>query len=313
MSAGRERARRPLQGVIPVVAIPLDERGNIDLDSLRGLVERLVGAGVHGVAALGVAGEIWGLTDDERRAVARAVVDQAGGRVPVVVGASHQSAEAAAVLAREAADAGADVLMVMPPYFIKPSAEGLEQYYGLVARSAGVPVMIQDNPGWTGVSIPVDLMGRLAAIPEVRYAKVEVPSPPAKIAQVAERMGDRLAVLGGLGGNWLPEELARGARGTMPAAIMPQVYVRVWDLWQAGRQAAARRVFHRYHPLIRLTGLPSVGLAMAKYVLWRAGWIATPRARHPLPALGPQDRADVDQVLEELEILEVMRGRRSPD
>src|SRR5713226_6121011 len=129
----------PLAGVIPIVATPFDDRGGLDLDSLRRVVDYLIDAGAHGVAALGVAGEIYALTDAERRAVAQTVVKQAAGRLPVVVGASHN---------------GADVLMVMPPSFIKPAEQGIYEYYAMIAEAARIPIMIQDNPGWTGVTIP---------------------------------------------------------------------------------------------------------------------------------------------------------------
>jgi 4-hydroxy-tetrahydrodipicolinate synthase len=301
-----------LEGVIPIVATPFDDRGRVDVGGLRRVVDFLIGAGVQGIAALGVAGEIYALTDDERRAVARTVVAHAAGRVPVVVGASHNSGEAAAVLALEAADAGADVLMVMPPYFIKPTPDAVEAYYAMIAGAAKIPIMIQDNPGWTGVTLSIDLMVRLAQIPEVRYAKVETPAPAAKISALGRAAGGRLVLLGGLGGNWFVEELARGARGTMPAAIMPQVYVAVWSLWQAGAHAEARSLFHRYHGLIRLTNQPGFGLAMVKHVLWQAGVIDTPRVRNPLPLLDAQDREDLERVVAELEVLAVMQGRRVP-
>ena len=301
-----------LEGVIPIVATPFDDRGRVDVDGLHRVVDFLIGAGVQGIAALGVAGEVYALTDGERRTVARSVVAHAAGRVPVVVGASHNSGEAAAALALEAADAGADVLMVMPPHFIKPAPDAIEAYYAMIAGAAKIPIMIQDNPGWTGVTLSVELMVRLAQIPEVRYAKVETPAPAAKISALGRAAGGRLVLLGGLGGNWFVEELARGARGTMPAAIMPQVYVAVWNLWRAGAHGEARSLFHRYHGLIRLTNQPGFGSAMVKHVLWQAGVIATPRVRNPLPRLDAQDREDLERVVAELEILAVMQGRRVP-
>src|SRR3989442_1110094 len=169
-----------------------------DLDSLRRVVDYLIDAGAHGVAALGVAGEIYALTDAERRAVAQTVVKQAAGRVPVVVGASHNGAEAAAALAREAAAAGADVLMVMPPSFIKPAEQGIYEYYAMIAEAARIPIMIQDNPGWTGVTIPTDLIIRLADLPLIRYVKVETPAPLPKVSELTRTAGDRLTLLGGL-------------------------------------------------------------------------------------------------------------------
>lgn len=288
-----------LRGVVPIVPTPFHADGTLDLPGLRRVVDYLVGAGVHGLAVLGVASEVYALTDAERLQVAETAVAQAGGRLPVVAGCSHASGQAAATTARELAAAGADVLMVMPPHFVKPSPPALLEYYALVAGAVDVPLMIQDNPGWTGVEIPVDLYGKLARVDGIEYAKVEVPHPPTKMRAVP----DGLTLLGGLAGNWLLEELAAGSQGTMPASLMPQIYVRVWDLWQAGDHAGARALFHRYHPAIRVSAQQSVGFAMVKHLLWRLGVLESPTVRNPLAQLSAADEADLDAVVEELDLV----------
>jgi 4-hydroxy-tetrahydrodipicolinate synthase len=301
---------KPIRGIVPIVPTPFAENGALDLASLRRVVDYLVVAGVHGLAVLGVAGEIYALTDAERLAVVETAVDQAAGRLPVLAGSSHASAEAAAVVAHDAASAGADALLVMPPSFVKPGDAALVEYYAAVAAAAGVPVMVQDNPAWTAVTIPVTVYRELAAIEGVDYAKVEVPYPPAKVREVREAVGDRLTILGGLAGNWLFEELAAGAVGTMPATIMPEVYLRIWEAWEAGDHGGARALFDRYHPVIRITSQQSVGFAMVKNLLWRLGVIATPRVRNPLRPLAAADLASFDAVLASVGLLPPRRSER---
>jgi 4-hydroxy-tetrahydrodipicolinate synthase len=120
--------------------------------------------------------------------------------------------------------------------------------------------------------------------------------------EVREALGDRPTIRGGQAGNWFPEELAAGSVGTMPASLMPEVYVGVWELWQSGDVAGARALFNRYHPAIRVTAQQSVGFAMVKHLLWKQGVIASPRVRNPLGPLGDADRADLEAVVAELSL-----------
>src|SRR5262249_276174 len=156
----------------------------------------------------------------------------------------------------------------------------------------------------TGVEISADVYRGLAAVAGIEYAKVEVPHPPTKMRAV-RTAADGLTLLGGLAGNWLPEELAAGSEGTMPASLMPQVYVQVWDLWEAGDHGGARSLFGRYHPAIRVTAQQSVGFAMVKHLLWRLGVIESPAVRNPLNQLTAADQADLDAVVDELDLLDV--------
>jgi 4-hydroxy-tetrahydrodipicolinate synthase len=289
-----------VRGIVPIVPTPFSDDGAVDLASLRRLVDHLIDAGVHGLAVLGVASETYALTDAERLAVIETAADQTAGRVPLLAGNSHASGEAAASLARAAEAAGAEMLLVMPPHFVKPTARTLVDYFAAVAQAVEIPLMIQDNPGWTSVQISIPVFRELAELPNVTHAKIEVPHPPTKMREVRAAVGDRFTILGGLAGNWLLEELAAGCVGTMPAAIMPETYVAVWERWEAGDADGARELFDRNHPLIRVTAQQSVGFAMTKHLLWKAGVIASPRVRNPLPQLSPDDLADLEAVLRTL-------------
>jgi 2-keto-3-deoxy-L-arabinonate dehydratase len=257
---------------------------------------------------LGVAGEIYALTDAERVAVIETAVDQAAGRLPVLAGSSHASGEAAATVAAEAEAAGAEMLLVMPPSFVKPSDAALVDYYGTIADAVGIPLMVQDNPAWTSVTMSISVYKQLAEIERIELAKIEVPYPPAKVREVRNATGDRFTILGGLAGNWLFEELDAGAVGTMPGTIMPDVYAGIWEAWDAGKVDSARAMFDRYHPVIRITSQQSVGFAMLKHLLWRLGVIESPRVRNPLRPLDPADLVAFETVLDSVGLLPAPRG-----
>lgn len=297
-----------LSGLIPIAPTPFTPDGDVDPAGLRSVVGYLLGAGVHGVAVLGMASEAYSLTEAERETVIATAAEAIDGRVPLVAGCSHQSSRAAASLARATEKAGAGVLMVMPPHMVKPGRDDLVDYFEAVAGAAGVPIMIQDNPNWTGVDLPIEVYARLAEIEGVRYAKVETRHPPTTIRGVRGAVGARLTILGGAAGNWLPEELASGSAGIMPGSLMPHVFVRVLDLWAGGERRAAGSLFNRYHPLIRISSQATLGIAMTKHLLWRLGVIADPGVRRPVHPLSEADRADLDAVCDDLDLLPVLRG-----
>ena len=137
--------------------------GSLDLPSLRRLTEFQLASGVHGVAVLGMASEAFALTAAERRLITTTVAEVVAGAVPLVVGVAATSTVTAVEQAREAAAAGADAVMVLPPFMVAPSPAQLPEFYAAVA-AAGPEVMVQDAPGVTGVAMsPQQLveLGRL--------------------------------------------------------------------------------------------------------------------------------------------------------
>jgi 4-hydroxy-tetrahydrodipicolinate synthase len=300
-----------LSGVIPIVPTPFDVDGDIDLGSFRNVLDYLVQSGVHGVAVLGMASEGFAVTDRERDLLVRTAAEQVNGAVPLVVGCSHSSAHAVAELAVASSDAGADALMVMPPALGSPIPAAVVEYFAAVDAAVDIPIMVQDNPAWTGMRIQASVYEKIADLAHVSYVKVETPHPPTTMRLISDVVGDSLILFGGLAGNWLPEELRSGIAGTMPASIMPQVYVGVWELWASGRHDEALALFHRFHPVIRVSGQPSIGIAMAKQLLVSAGAIKAPFVRSPLRQLSDQDRNDLEAVAAELDLIDVMRGTRT--
>src|SRR5690242_3774301 len=149
------------EGILPAVTTPFAAAGDVDLDALAANVAALLDAGVHGLVATGTMGEAGSLSREERRDVVAAVAGAAGGRVPVIAGVSSATADLAGALGADAAAAGADAVMCLPPLGYRADERELEAFYGAVGEAAGLPLMIYNNPEASGVDLSPATLLRL--------------------------------------------------------------------------------------------------------------------------------------------------------
>lgn len=289
-----------LEGVYPILATPFTDTGEVDEASLRELVRFLLHAKVNGIALFGNASEMYTLLDRERELIADIVKDEVKGRVPLVFGSGHTGLEGAVQLSKWAQKAGADALMVLPPYMVKPDGKRMVEYFAAIAKAVDLPIMLQDAPIASGIAIPVATMVKLAKeFDNIAYVKVEAPPTTVKITEVIEQSEGRLAVFGGLNGNYYYEELCRGAVGTMPACEFPDVCVNIYEQFRAGNKDAARALFYQYLPFIRIGTIPGFAMAVHKEVLKAGGVIRSAHVRNP--------NAPIDETLR-MEALQTLHG-----
>ena len=272
-----------LRGCIPILVTPFSEDGALDLASLRREIDWVIAEGASGVACLAIASEGYKLTEAERDQVVTSTVRDVAGRVPVIASADGPGVEPATDRARRAARLGADVLMVLPPYFVKPDADGMVSYYAQVADTSGIPVMLQDAPQLTGVAMNPSLWARMVEeTPGFRYVKVEgMPQGPT-ISEAIRLCRGRLGVFCGWGGLSLLDALERGAVGNMPAPNFTRFFAEVQRLWDEGNRAEAERQFDAGLPFV-VWSMQSIdhSVAAAKEELRRRGVIASARLRQP--------------------------------
>ncbi len=283
-----------LQGVIPILATPFSHDGSIDLDSQLRLVDDLLEQGAHGLGAFGNAGEGYALLASEKRQLLEAIARHVGGKVPLVVGVGATGARVAVEDCREFESLGADALMVLPPYYLKPDADGLAAFYQDIGEAVKIPIVVQDAPLLSGVPMPPAMLAKLAdSIERIEYVKVEAPPTAPKITATAAAAGDTLTLLGGLNGQFLIEEIQRGARGTMPAADMTHDFVGIFDALEAGDEDRAWEAYTRILPLVRYELQPGLGVSAAKHNLVARGVIKTATVRAPTRSL---DAAGLDEL-----------------
>ena len=295
---------KELTGVIPITATPFDSEGRVDEDSIVSLVEFEARCGVHGLNVLGIMGEFHKLTELERRRVAEVFIKSAAGRFPIVVGTSHAGTGACIELSQAAEEAGAAALMVAPPPGLKGDGAILA-HYRAVAAAVSVPIVVQDEPVTTGVIMSPDLLAHIAQVlPACRYVKLEEPPTPTKLTALRRLPGgDRLRIFGGMNGMFFFEELSRGAVGIMTGVAVPDVLVRVYDLFRAGDAAGAAAMYDRYASYIRYEGQQGIGLALRKEVLRLRGAIRSSYVRPPGPTLDDVTRAELRAILERSKVL----------
>jgi 4-hydroxy-tetrahydrodipicolinate synthase len=242
-------------------------------------------------------GEAHKLTEDERQAVIERFVRRAAGRVPVVVGTSAAATDLAIRYARQAEDLGAAALMVAPPTNLR-HLDAVREYYHRVHDATTLPIVVQDEPVFSGVVMPASFLASITdALPRARAIKLEEIPSPVKAAQVLAAARQPVAVYGGMGGVYFYEELLRGAAGTMTGFAFPEILVGIHRAFAGGDRDGARANFYRYLPLIRYEGQPVIGLAIRKEILKWRGVIGSAAVRHPGPSLDPGSHAELGELL----------------
>ena len=159
------------KGSLPALVTPFTPDGELDLDTLKMLVEWHVDQGSHGLVPVGTTGESPTLTHDEHRLVIEEVVRSAAGRIPVIAGAGSNSTREGIGLIRHAADVGADAALVVTPYYNKPTQAGVLTHFRLVADATDLPVMLYDIPPRSVVPIEVETLVRAAEHPNIVAVK----------------------------------------------------------------------------------------------------------------------------------------------
>jgi dihydrodipicolinate synthase/N-acetylneuraminate lyase len=284
-----------MTGVYPILVTPFDEQSRIDEESVRRLVEYNLGAGVHGLG-IAMASEILKLTEAERDQITRIVVDQVGGRVPVVVNTGGPATDVALFYSRRAQELGADALMCQPPTLSPPTPTEVRSYFKALSDAVTIPIFIQDT---ASAHVSASLARQIAEeSPNVRYTKVESAPPAQMVGENVRVAGHLLTVFGGAGATYLIEEIRRGVQGTMPWSSTPHELVEIWNRARSGDDAGAEAVFYRtIVPLNRLSaGNLNQAVQVHKEVLRQKGIITTSRVRGPADSLDPDIVADLERL-----------------
>jgi 4-hydroxy-tetrahydrodipicolinate synthase len=288
-----------LEGVYSVLPTPFTAAGEVDDDSLRRVIDLFIDAGVNGVTALGVTGEVARLEDRERQRVLETVTTHVNGRIGVVAGTTAEGTRTCISYSRAAKAAGATAVMVSPPRMPKLNSEAVVRHYHALADAVDIEIVVQDYPPISGYAMEASLLARIAKeLPRARTIKLEDPPTPFKTSRILEQAaGTDVRIFGGLGGVFLLEELMAGATGAMTGFAFPEILVQIVKLFRAGRVDDAADVFYRTVPLMRFEFQEGIGMAIRKEVLHRRGALASPATRAPASQLDRSTREALDRVM----------------
>jgi 2-keto-3-deoxy-L-arabinonate dehydratase len=302
----------PLTGVVPVVPTIFHDDQSVDLDGTARVVDYLIDAGVDGLCLLANYSEQFSLTDAERDAIARTLLGRIGGRLPVIVTASHYSARVAAERSRAAQDAGAAMVMIMPPFFgatLTVPGPAVIEYFKQVTDAIQIPVMVQDAP-LSSTPLPVSLLIDLVRqVPQVQYAKIEVPQAADKLHSLVSALGSSLpGPFDGEESVTLIPDLDAGAAGTMPSSMVPAELGQIIRCYAAGDRAGAVSAWEELLPLIHFENR-QCGLRAQKIMLAEGGIIASDRTRAPLGPVSPRTRRGLIELAAARDLLIMRWGR----
>ena len=287
------------KGVFTIAATPFLPDGALDTDSLDTMTDFYMEKGATGLTILGIMGEAGKLSASESATVIERICARA--TVPVIVGVSAPGFAQIEATTEVAMAKGAAGVMVAPPSSLRTDAQIVGYYRTLGDRLGRTPWVIQDFPLVTNVQIdPKVILQIVEDNPACVMLKHEDWPGLEKIAalRAASDAGSRrISILCGNGGQFLLEEMIRGADGAMTGFAYPEMMRDVTKLMAAGDEAAARDIFDAYLPLVRYESQPGLGLAIRKYILAKRGAIAHATVRAPGPKLSSAAISEIETLI----------------
>jgi 4-hydroxy-tetrahydrodipicolinate synthase len=289
--------KKEFKGIIPILQTPFMSDGKVDYEKVKDIVEFCISSGAHGVGT-GFGSEFYALSDEERKKLTEKIVDAVNGRVPVIVAGGHSSAEVAKDVCKHAEDAGADGLLVVPPYVAPSTLEFIKRYYSLIASSVNIPIIVQDAPSASKVTLPSTfIVGLAREYSSIKYVKVETNPSLQKISELYSLSNSKLILFGGMGGRMMIEEYFRGAKGNMPGCALVDLFVRVFNYLEEGKVRDAMDTFYtRLLPILNYESQEGYFLSCEKYLLMVRGVTSSTVTRTMTP-LDEKSKIEFDRLI----------------
>ena len=293
----------PFGQVLVALVTPFTADGEVDWPGVEKHIDDVITAGADGIVVTGTTGETSTLTDPEKVKLVEVGKAVAGGRAKIITGGGSNETAHAIELYKASEKVGADGVMIVTPYYNKPTQSGVLTHFRLIADATDLPVILYDIPGRTGVPIHYETLLRAAKHPNIRAVK-DAKGDFSEVSRVLNQTD--LLYFSGDDANVLPH-LAIGAVGLIgvTANVAPTPYRRIVDAVNAGDLATATAQHKALEPLVRALMTHVPGTVAAKYVLHGLGRISTPRVR--LPLVGPED-FEAAQIEDELALVGELEG-----
>jgi 4-hydroxy-tetrahydrodipicolinate synthase len=241
---------KKLSGTFTVMVTPFTPDGQLDEKGFRGNIDWYIEEGIHGVICLGSTGEFANLTIEERKGVIDLTVDQVKGRVPIMAGTAANSTRETIEMTKYAKDAGADAALIVAPFYGLPTQEDLYEHYKSISENVSIPIMVYNNPGFSGVDMLPPLIERLAAIDNILYLK-ESTGDIKRVHELLRCCGDGIDVWCGWD-DLAYEFFLLGCRGWVApiANFMPKTSAELFTLVEKKAYEEAKALFFKMLPLL---------------------------------------------------------------
>jgi 4-hydroxy-tetrahydrodipicolinate synthase len=284
----------PFQGVITALVTPF-KNGEVDYAAFERLIEHQIAAGVHGVVPVGTTGETSTLSMDEHEAIVKLCVDRVAGRIKVIAGAGSNNTHETMHLARHAKSVGADAVLVVAPYYNKPSQEGMYQHFKALNDNVEVPVLLYNVPGRTVVDLSNDTITRLAKLPNIVGIK-DATGEVDRLSQMRLDIKDGFAFISGDDPTFLGY-LAHGGHGVISVTsnVAPAACVALYEAAVQGDFETARQWQDRLITLDKVL-FADASPSPTKYAMSRLG-LCSEEVRLPIAPCAQSVRPLVDAAM----------------
>jgi 4-hydroxy-tetrahydrodipicolinate synthase len=293
---------KDIKGVIAAIATPFDKRGKLDVKGLQKLTQYAVKGGCHGIMTSGGTGEFPHLSREEKKMITQAVADVAKGKSKILAGTAACSTMEAVELCRDAKAGGADAVILVPPYYFKLPDESIYEHFKAVAQNAGLPVVIYNNPLYTGNNMSPELIARISKINGIIGLKQSNPDL-GQLVEVLRTARKGFAMLTGIDSQFYPA-LCVGADGifSTAACVAPRMMVDIYDAFLQGDHEKALATHMKLQILNRFLEYDPGYVAPCKEALKMMGLPGGP-VRAPLPSLTSTQRSDLRDALKKLQLI----------
>ncbi|MCS7108428.1 MAG: 4-hydroxy-tetrahydrodipicolinate synthase [Sulfolobales archaeon] len=294
-------SKETLNGVIVAIVTPFKDDYELDLEGLRTLTNYLVYKGVHGIMTPGGNGEFPHLLPDERIKVVETVRESTPSHVSVIACVSACGLKEALTYVKHAADVGADGIISTPPYYYKLPHESLFEFFRTLSEKSEIPVIVYNNPSYTGHNITPQLMAKIASLNNVIGMK-QSNSDIGQTSEIIRLVGHKISVLTGIDSQFFPT-LCIGGRGifSTAACVVPRHMVKLYEEFTGGNYRKAFEIHVKLQELFKFFEYEPGYVAPCKEALRMLNLPAGP-VRKPLPSLSREEVEELKHVLTKLEL-----------
>jgi 4-hydroxy-tetrahydrodipicolinate synthase len=291
-----------LEGAITAIVTPFKKDGSFDVSTMQKLVKFQLDGGINGIVVCGSTGEAATLNDEEYAQVVKCVVDEVGGKVPVIAGAGSNDTQKAIKFSQIARDAGVDALLQVTPYYNKPTQNGLVAHFKAIAEAVDLPIILYNVPGRTGSNVLPPVIVRIAnEVPQVIAVK-EASGSVEQMGEIIRSAPSGFAVLSGDDAITLPM-MVLGGKGCI-SVVANEVPMEFTNLCQAalkGDWDKARQLHFKLLNLMKINFIESNPIPV-KTALSMMGYLQE-NFRLPLVPIEDKNRMAVEKCLKELGLI----------
>jgi len=297
-----ELSAKSLEGIIPAIPTPFTRNDEVDEDGLRKLVNHVVRNGVHGIMTTGGNGEFPHLLADERKRVVEVVVDELSSKVPVIACTAACGTKETIEYTAHAKDSGAQAAIITPPYYFNVPRQSVYEHYKTVSGAVDLPIVVYNNPEYTGNNIDPALMAKISHLNNViglKQSNYDI----SQTLEIIRLVSGKISVLTGIDSQ-LFSTLSIGGRGVFStaAAVIPRQIVQIYEAFKSGDVNKAYENQLKIQILNRFFEYDPGYVAPCKEALTMIG-LPGGLPRKPLPSLTAEERTALWKALKDLGLL----------